>query len=62
MMTVTDIQAHAVHLRDELDALAWEMEHSSTGPRFRSAMARDLMESRTRVNAVIEACAAPLIA
>jgi hypothetical protein len=52
-----DILARAQQLHDDLDGLWVAIEHSSFGPEMKSALARDLMESQERVDAVIRAYA-----
>lgn len=47
------ILTRAQQLRDDLNALWADVEHSTCGTEMKSALARDLMESQERVDAVI---------
>ncbi len=53
-----DILVKAQKLREDLAGLWNDIEHSACGPEAKSALARDLLESQERVDAVIRAYAA----
>lgn len=55
-MTVTEIRDHASRVLAELETLRDGVEHSTSGPGAKSAMAREICESQARVRRVLQAC------
>lgn len=55
-MTVTEIRDHASRVLLELEALRSEVEHSTGGPGVKSSMAREICESKVRVQRVLQVC------
>ena len=58
MNNLAEIREHAAHLYHDLEELRSEVEHSTSGPDFKSSVAREICESQARVQRVMDACPA----
>jgi hypothetical protein len=61
MMTIPELHESAVRIRHDLDEFRDQLEHSNSSPSVKSSLAREISESRARLDQIILACAAPAV-